>query len=169
MLCKTQTQLADALGVTKGTLSKYLRRDDWPVRRSRPWGDADVEAARKWRLGLQDDRSEKAKPAAPGTSKIAEQKARAQAVKETHNARKAKVEADRAEQLVMPTDTFELAVAAMARLFRRQLDELVASIPHRLDGDVLKNTDVLKAWRREVCERLSAQQELEIEAAKEGT
>lgn len=169
MQCKTQTAFAEALGVTKGTLSKYLRRDDWPVRRTRPWGSADVEKARQWRLGLQDDRSDKAKPPMPNGAALAEQKQRAVTLREAHRARREKVAADLAEKSVIKVEIFEGAVAGLARLFRQTLDELVASLPHQLDGDVVKNSDVLKKWRREACERLIAQQELEVAEAEKAT
>jgi hypothetical protein len=49
--------MARVLGVSKATMSRYLRRDDWPVSPAPPWTDEDVLAVRDWRQTLQDDRA----------------------------------------------------------------------------------------------------------------
>jgi hypothetical protein len=39
------------------TLSQWLRREDFPVRKSAPWTDADVRTVKEWSLDLQADRN----------------------------------------------------------------------------------------------------------------
>ncbi len=57
MLYETQGQFQRALGCGKSTMSRYLDRDDWPLRRVGPWKAGDLVIAQQWREGLQEDRN----------------------------------------------------------------------------------------------------------------
>lgn len=55
---ETHTAFAEAIGVAKSTFSRYLRRDDFPARRSPPWGLQDLAIVQRWRAAcLQEDRA----------------------------------------------------------------------------------------------------------------
>lgn len=52
----TDAELRRAIGVSKGTMSRYLNhRDDWPVSREPPWSEGDVQVIHAWRETLQPD------------------------------------------------------------------------------------------------------------------
>ena len=53
----TATELAEALGIAGSTVSRYLRRADWPTGRAPPWSPGEIERIRRWRAGLQEDRA----------------------------------------------------------------------------------------------------------------
>ena len=53
----SRKRLAAILEVDPATLRRYLKRSDWPVDRAPPWSAADVEAVRRWRGTLQEDRA----------------------------------------------------------------------------------------------------------------
>lgn len=53
----TRESFRAALGCAKSTMSRYLARDDFPVRRSPPWTQADAEVVLSWRADcLQENR-----------------------------------------------------------------------------------------------------------------
>jgi hypothetical protein len=54
---ETQGQFQRALAVAKSTMSRYLRRSDWPVRRTAPWNTEDLATVQRWRVGLQENRA----------------------------------------------------------------------------------------------------------------
>ena len=54
---RSQRQFAAAIGISQPAVCKLLRRDDCPVRRWSPWTKRDLEAMRRWRANLQEDRS----------------------------------------------------------------------------------------------------------------
>ncbi|MGH7178597.1 MAG: hypothetical protein ACREJC_14565 [Tepidisphaeraceae bacterium] len=53
----TQAAFARALGVSGPTMSRYVRRDDWPVTRAPPWTAANLATVQRWRGELQEDRA----------------------------------------------------------------------------------------------------------------
>jgi len=54
----SQAELAGALKVSGATMSRLLRRDDWPVTRIPHWASADVVKIQKWREeSLREDRA----------------------------------------------------------------------------------------------------------------
>src|SRR5206468_4286982 len=57
MEAKTRNDLARQLGVSAGTVTRYLARPDFPVKRKPPWSSADVGRIRHWRITLQEDRA----------------------------------------------------------------------------------------------------------------
>jgi len=60
MIYNTQTEFRKAAGVSKSTMSRYVRRPDWPVKRFAPWSKADLAKVRRWRRGLQENRAQDA-------------------------------------------------------------------------------------------------------------
>ena len=53
-----QRELAVEIGVSQSTVSKMLKRPDWPVkRRAAPWPARDITAIQQWRQTLQEDRA----------------------------------------------------------------------------------------------------------------
>jgi len=48
----SQAQLSAVIGVSRKTITEWLKRSDWPVRRRAPWSWADVHKIRGWRKGL---------------------------------------------------------------------------------------------------------------------
>lgn len=53
----TQRELAKALGISQPTVSKLLKRSDWPTRRHGPWSSVEVQQVKAWRESLQEDRA----------------------------------------------------------------------------------------------------------------
>lgn len=49
---RSQAQLSAVIGVSRQTITQWIKRADWPVRRSAPWSSADVHKIREWRKGL---------------------------------------------------------------------------------------------------------------------
>lgn len=58
MKYQTQTEFRKVLKVSKSTMSRYVHRWDWPVRRNPPWSRADLIAVNRWREGLQENRAD---------------------------------------------------------------------------------------------------------------
>ncbi len=48
----SQGQLAATMDVSRKTVTEWVKRADWPVRRRAPWSWADVHKIREWRKGL---------------------------------------------------------------------------------------------------------------------
>ena len=55
---RTQTEFHKVLKVSKSTMSRYVHRPDWPVKRRPPWNRADLKAVQRWREGLQENRAD---------------------------------------------------------------------------------------------------------------
>jgi hypothetical protein len=53
----SKAELARSLKVAAGTVSRYLRRPDSPVKKLPPWNDRDLTRIRAWKRGLQEDRA----------------------------------------------------------------------------------------------------------------
>ena len=49
---RSQSQLAAAMDVSRNTVTKWVKREDWPVSRRAPWSWTDVHKIREWRRGL---------------------------------------------------------------------------------------------------------------------
>lgn len=137
---RTQQDLADRLGVSRVTVTKYFTRADWPVRKRGPWSDADVARARSFKQTLQDDRAEQGEPGAPEASQQIANLKRAKLAAET----KLKVIQGRHEELkhqilsgrYIPRDLVDESLGGLASLFVQALDELEMqepSIGPRLD------------------------------------
>ena len=137
--CKTQKDLTGVLGVSKGTVSKYIQRDDWPSKKRGPWSAAEVKKIQAWRKGLQSDRSGKRDDPLPDTSelsstdwdRLAQIKKRGEAVRVGAQAREAVVKAQLAEQSVVPADTPRRLAVGMAHVFRQGLEDYVRSAPNK--------------------------------------
>jgi hypothetical protein len=54
----SKATLAARLGVHRSSVSRYVRRDDFPAKTSPPWTEADVKIIRDWQSALQEDRNE---------------------------------------------------------------------------------------------------------------
>jgi len=54
----TKSALAAHLGVSANTVSKYVKRDDWPVSAAPPWSATDLRTIEQWRsTELREDRA----------------------------------------------------------------------------------------------------------------
>lgn len=145
---KTQAAFAQALGITEGTLSKYLKRPSWPASRKAPFSECDLQQGRAYQANLREDRSGKtAPPAAPVGSglNVKELHEKVKLQLDEQRRRKAKVEADLAESAVMPHELHLRAVIGLARLFVSRLAVFKGAALRELDGDRQKNADVLEA------------------------
>jgi hypothetical protein len=56
----TQGALQRELGIGKSTMSRWVRRDDWPVRRCPVWDAGDLFVIRRWQAELQPNRADPA-------------------------------------------------------------------------------------------------------------
>lgn len=63
----SQAAFAEAIGVSKATLSRYVHRAEWPVSKSPPWTGKDLDLVNLWRRTLQEDRAQESPPA-PSTA-----------------------------------------------------------------------------------------------------
>jgi hypothetical protein len=52
------SELARRVGRNKSTVSRWLRRDDWPWQRRGPWPAWLADKAKAWAAALQEDRAE---------------------------------------------------------------------------------------------------------------
>ncbi len=117
---------ARRVGVSDAALRGYLKRDDFPCRRSPPWQLADVGKVAAWRQGLQEDRaSDQPKTAQAGQVTVA---AKLETMLFTRAKRKRLV-----GQLV-DRAILESAVDAFEQLLARSFDELERSLPANLAG-----------------------------------
>ncbi len=150
----SQRALAKALGVAPSTVAGYLKKSDWPVRKTPPWSGAHVSKIKTWRAALQEDRSGKGTPtaaASPEAAELAHLRAQTDAQLKFERMRKARVEADRAEGRVMDHDLHEAAVVAITRLYVQRVRELIESLPARLEGEHVHNAEVLRDAIDELC------------------
>lgn len=164
----TQQEFAKALGVSEGTLSKYLRRGDWPARREAPFGDADLEKARGLQKLLQDDRSEKAAPPAAAVRQdvnLKELQTRQKILLDKERTRKARVEADLAEAQVVPRALLDDAVIGLARIFVERIRNAESALPRFLDGDKRKNKAALSTYFERVRQDLVESASIELAKA----
>jgi hypothetical protein len=163
---RNQQHLADAVGVAKSTLSGWLRRDDWPVRRKAPWSQRDFEAIQQWRRQLQEDRSGKgADPEqidTPGGHSAAERRNQIRALKEYQQYRKAKLEADELEGKLVDRQVVDQALTGLSALFVSVLEDLQESLPHQLAGDRAQNETTLRDRFDDARRRLAEHTEVEL-------
>lgn len=156
-MARTQRDLARTFSTTEATVSRWLKRSDWPVRRRGPWSEQDIETIEQWRLLLQDDRSGKSRsPVSPDA------KHRADTLLKVHRARKVKAEADMAEGRVVDRDLLELGIVAVARGLVQTGDDVFHRLEHRIAADDPKiATELQQSWR-EFRERLLDMTEVEL-------
>lgn len=163
---RTQNDLCNELGVAKSTVSKYLKRPDWPVKKRGPWTTVDVEKIRVWRVGLQDDRSEKAKTSVSRTSEgspnYGEMKAKGTAIKALADGEQAVIKARLLKGQVVDHEVVERALNGLTAMFVRRLEALETSLPSQLGGEVSHVRRVLTSNFRRVREDLTAQKSIEL-------
>lgn len=63
---ETNEALALAVRRNPGTVSRWRRRPDWPVRRDPPWSGADVETVKRWAVEMRRNRDGGARPWSDG-------------------------------------------------------------------------------------------------------
>jgi len=154
-----QRGFAAALGVNPGTLSRWKHRPDWPVSNRPPWTEADRRTVERWRAeALQEDRATEA-PAPGGSGNYL----RAKAVKTYHEARRAKVLADEAEQDIVTTETVERALAALASMFVRAVDDLGERLRDELLADPATLDEVVGPQIEQLRSRIAEQAAHQIE------
>ena len=157
MRCSSQQALADALGVNKGTLSRYLDREDWPVGRRPPWGPKDIEAVLAWQKTLQEDRAK--------ASAVASQAA---TLLKVESAKMKQLQRKALEGLVIDRRLVDKALEALARLYVGALDELERSLPLQIAGlDPGQVEKVVKDRVRSIREQLASRQVIELEAIEQ--
>ncbi len=61
-LIETVASLARRCKRHRGTVTRWLKREDWPVRQVPPWSDDDVTAIESWMEYLQEDRAAEPEP-----------------------------------------------------------------------------------------------------------
>jgi hypothetical protein len=169
---KTQTGFAKAIGVNKGTLTRYLTRSDWPVRKSPPWTEQHRRKVAAWRASsLQENRRDSSPPPDTGangttthTPASGENYQKARAVKTYHEARRQKVLADLAEGRVITTTLHESAMTALATVFVREGDDLAERLPHMLVGADAADADrIIKREWRALRQRVAEQTTIELD------
>jgi hypothetical protein len=148
-----RSQLAAALDVDPGTITRLLAREDWPVRNAPPWTIADVAVIQRWRQQeLQEDRAALAhQPQTGKGGKLRERKLAAEIRKITAQAEQAelKLAQDRGE--LLPRTEVEEGRLARIQAVRTQL-EGIGNLAPRLHGlSPAAIEDELEKWARGVC------------------
>lgn len=170
---RSQDAFAKALGVSKSTLSKYLRLPDWPAKRKPPFSETDLDRARSWRAILREDRSGKAAPPAPavgaggggGDINLKELDLKTKIRLTEERRRRAKVDADMAEQAVVPREVLDRALVGLARIFIERWRSAAASLPRQLTGKPSADKATLQAYADRVCRDLVESAQIQLATA----
>jgi len=162
--CSNQNDLAGALGVSKSTVSKYLKRADWPARRRGPWSDEQVEKIKSWRLALQEDRSEKntPQPVPAGGPNYPQMKLKGDAIKAMSQGEQQLIRARLMKGQVVENEIVEKSLNGITAMYVRSLNNLAASLPGQLAGDRKTNRRIIGDVVRRIREDLIAQREIEL-------
>lgn len=150
-----RARLAAALDVRRPTVTRLMRRDDWPVGKSPPWTAQDVAVIQRWRAdALREDRAhQEHQPVADPAVKALRQRKLEQEI------RKLQAQADGAELALskergelVPRLEVEDAFVARITMVRESLQRLVRSLPIALIGlDLPAMEQVLESTFRGVC------------------
>lgn len=190
----SQRKFADAIGCAASTLAGYVKRDDWPIARSGPWSDEDLNQVLRWRQYLQEDRaadvhasggpegppprggdsgasggggSQLPPAGASGGGFDPSVKAKAETMIKLSKARQEKVKAEQAEGSVISTEEAEQATVGLALMVAGMLQEIRDGLPHKLDGDPAVNEPIVADALDDALRRLLAEEEIQLATLEE--
>lgn len=149
---------AKALGIAKSTLTVLTQRDDWPLKTSAPpWTTTDLATVKKWRAGLQEDRSGK------GADSGMSERQQVEIGLKRQRMRIAQAQADKMEAEVISRDHAYRAIMAIAKLVREAHDEMRETLVHELPGDKLAVQAVVNRRFDEFMRRLAMEEDLSLD------
>lgn len=164
--CRNQSELAEAIGVSKSTVSKYLKRPDWPVRRRSPWSADDVDRVSAWRVSLQDDRSEKGgrpHPTAPTPGPdYGLMKLKGTAIKVLAQGEQEVIKARHLKGELVEREVVDKSLNGLTAIFVRSLNNMAAALPGQLAGDRKTNRRVIDQVVRRIREDIINQRSIEL-------
>lgn len=151
-------------------MSRYLRRDDWPIARRGPWTDHDAGVAELWRDDLQENRAANltgSHGGGPKPTEASERKTEADIQWRVQRARIAKLKADELEGGLIDRSLMERAMVGLAYRFRQSLTEIRVSLADRLPGDRIANMDLIDAEIEDALKRLSEEEEIQLASVED--
>jgi hypothetical protein len=153
-----RVELAAKLGLTPQSITRYLSREDWPVRREPPWTQLDLEVIRKWREGLQEDRSADAPADLKNVGRLLKQE---QLIF-------TRVKREQLQGKLVEKDLLERALVGLAQCFVQQLEELQSALPLTLAGKDPGQIEKIVKDRFHACRnRLAEQRMIEMQLVDE--
>jgi hypothetical protein len=153
-------QLAAALGIGESTVREYLKRPDFPVRRTPPWPAGDIAKIAAWRKELQEDRAEATKSDPSATAVSTGYKLEQMLLTRT---RRRKL-----EEALIDRRLLDAALEGLSKLFVQSLNDLERALPAELAGrDPGEIERLLRLRFRATRESLAGRKLLELEAVEQ--